>query len=446
MHKLLLFPLCIAGILVNPLFATEDTTPSLEINDNCQEMMNTENSPEPPAPQESAPLPTTPPVGQFQTPPEQTTFFFPEETAVFSIDQIYFLWKTKYLKTWTENGQTYARVIQMYTNNGTRTVSEGMGYGMLISAMCNDQITFDSLFRCVQKYCYAEGGNGLMPWAIDDNGVEDPASATDGDLDIAFALILASEYWPSNPVYRQTANAMIAAIKQYDTYIGSGGDSAFTWSGRMINPGSGWNQAGQNNFASSYFSPAHFQVFYTLTGDTSWLEVIENGWTALQGATQTHSGLMPDWFNQVTYGPAQNFPNDRNYAYDACRVPLRLIWWYVYCTPSRQQEIRNFIQKMLATFQAHPCSYTGGLTGGYDIFSGANLNDWDGQPQFNAPVATALALLQPDNFWFNDVLQPLNLAYLINMKDPGNWDSSPYYNTTLGLYCEILISTFLQMH
>lgn len=449
--------LCIGGSIVIhpliPLFAIGGVLAGLQVKKNIKELLKEEK-------EEVAPFippsrfkyhhansnPQAPIASHLPSAPSKPassdvigTTSISSSAPSFSLNQAYEQWKSKYLKIWSENGVDYARVIQMHTEYGARTVSEGMGYGMLLAVESEDRSTFDGLMHCVQKYCDPKnGGNGLMPWAINDWGVEDPGSATDGDLDITLALLNAYFIWGDQSYYT-CAKAMADKIMELDTYIGSGGiGTRYPWQGRMINPGNGWGTNGQYNFASSYFCPNHFRLFAIFMQDPRWNELTQNGWIALQGAADVNTGLVPDWFNQVTYGPAQNMPNDRNYGYDACRVPFRLIEWQPFTI--RRNEVTAFLLKMNATFQNSLCPSTGGLAGGYNIFNGQRLNDWDGQPQFNAPVAASLARLDPNSGWLNKTLQPLNYSYLTNMPGPGWWDSAPYYNSTLGLLCEMSIA------
>src|SRR6185437_4703139 len=64
-------------------------------------------------------------------------------------------------------------VPQLYGVNygGDVTVSEGIGYGMLLSAYANDSVTFNGLWRFYKKY---KDANGLMNWRIGINNLPTP--------------------------------------------------------------------------------------------------------------------------------------------------------------------------------------------------------------------------------------------------------------------------------
>src|SRR5579859_8067826 len=76
------------------------------------------------------------------------------------------------------------------------TVSEGIGYGMLIAVYMNDQDLFDNLWKYEQHWIDA---SGLMNWyiAADGGGLGPNGSgaATDADEDMAFGLVMADRQW-----------------------------------------------------------------------------------------------------------------------------------------------------------------------------------------------------------------------------------------------------------
>ena len=73
------------------------------------------------------------------------------------------------------------------------TASEGIGYGMILAAYMGDQPLFDALWRYEQLHLDAQG---LMDWDIGPTGqVSGMGGATDGDIDMAWALIMADRQW-----------------------------------------------------------------------------------------------------------------------------------------------------------------------------------------------------------------------------------------------------------
>ena len=135
-------------------------------------------------------------------------------------------WKAKYLVASRTPGQFYVRVDEEEEGKEPKkiSVSEGHGYGMLIVAFMagaepRAREFFDGLWRFARAHpsrinprlmaWMQVAGEGNAPDGGDD-------SATDGDLDIAHALLLADAQWGSGGAvnYREEARAVIAAIKQ----------------------------------------------------------------------------------------------------------------------------------------------------------------------------------------------------------------------------------------
>ena len=112
----------------------------------------------------------------------------------------YDAWKARFLKQGCGAGRYY---VATATQTGNLTVSEGHGYGMLITALMaghdpNAQLYFDGLFAYFRDHPTATHPH-LMSWYQDTACADAQGndSATDGDLDIAFALLLADKQWGS---------------------------------------------------------------------------------------------------------------------------------------------------------------------------------------------------------------------------------------------------------
>ena len=75
------------------------------------------------------------------------------------------------------------------------TVSEGIGYGMILAVYMGDQSLFDNLWKYEQSHL---DGSGLMNWEIGPDNLTTSGgsgAATDGDEDMAWALIMADRQW-----------------------------------------------------------------------------------------------------------------------------------------------------------------------------------------------------------------------------------------------------------
>jgi endoglucanase len=190
------------------------------------------------------------------------------------------------------------------------TVSEGIGYGMIImvymdNATNSTQAKFDKLWK---YYNSNLDKNGLMNWKIykfPDVGMNGQNSATDAELDVAFALLEAYKQW-GDQKYLNDAKSLVDKIVRYEVNSGSG----------FLKPGDGWDDK-QN---PSYYSTAAFTLFKNASS-YDWGKMIITAYTLLKKSRNTTTGLVPDWCSQD--GQAQD-----TFSYDAIRVPWRLAWAY----------------------------------------------------------------------------------------------------------------------
>ncbi|CAJ1190696.1 hypothetical protein CPEBRM1_ABPJDJAI_01254 [Companilactobacillus paralimentarius] len=150
----------------------------------------------------------------------------PQSTSNVSTTTIksrYLTWKKAYLK-----GSGQQRYVKTNTGSRAQTLSEAQGYGMLITVMAakqgfGNQKSFDQLTRYYLSHRISTN-NPLMSWRQNQKNSRmistkaEQTSATDGDLDIAYALILADEMWGSkgNLKYNQLADQLLSAIKEYE--------------------------------------------------------------------------------------------------------------------------------------------------------------------------------------------------------------------------------------
>src|SRR5690606_11701051 len=114
-----------------------------------------------------------------------------------AISEYYVEWKENFLRS--DGG--------VFSPEDNRVISEGMGYGMLLAASFGDKAAFDSMWGFVQNNMSC---SGLMSWIGDGGGCQ--GSATDGDADIAYALLLAGAQWGGN--YTSAGTTMIGAMNQ----------------------------------------------------------------------------------------------------------------------------------------------------------------------------------------------------------------------------------------
>ena len=247
-------------------------------------------------------------------------------------------WKAKYLVAGCEPGHFYVLDDEDAAANAgkrTITVSEGHGYGMLIVAfMAGHEPRAREVFDGLVRYNRAHPSRinpRLMAWnqitGCKNNPDGGDDSATDGDLDIAQALLLADAQWGSDGEidYRAAALALIAAIKQDEI-------NRTAWSVKLGD----WSGAGEKHFFGtrpSDFMGDHFRCFQAATGDADWARVTDTCYGVIAEMQARHSpatGLIPDFVMGLDKTPVPakarflEGAHDGHYSYNSCRVPFRL--------------------------------------------------------------------------------------------------------------------------
>jgi endo-1,4-beta-D-glucanase Y len=262
-----------------------------------------------------------------------------------AVKSAYETWKTATLSADGAGGFLRIRKPDSGTVVGS-TVSEGMGYGLLLSVYFGEQSVFDQLWKYTALYL---NDHGLMDWEIDPNGkVIGTGAATDGDEDIAFALLMADRQWGgqgslSSP-YIELAKSMIEAILKFEVD---------TTRNSMLIPGDAWGNVDVTNL--SYFAPAYFRVFGEVTGKTAeWNAVIDENYAILFRSLNAESGnllngLVPAWNNSagtpvVAYsGAPTHFQND------STRTPFRIGQDYCWFGESRAKQYLDKIASFYAS-------------------------------------------------------------------------------------------------
>jgi endo-1,4-beta-D-glucanase Y len=110
-----------------------------------------------------------------------------------NVTSFYNQWKKTYLKKNTCSDSYY--IWAENTGKNHECVSEGQGYGMIIVVLMSGydaaaQDIFDGLFRYCREHP-SKRSNNLMSWAQSKDCFKfEESSAADGDIDIAFSLLL----------------------------------------------------------------------------------------------------------------------------------------------------------------------------------------------------------------------------------------------------------------
>jgi endo-1,4-beta-D-glucanase Y len=219
-------------------------------------------------------------------------------------------WKSTYV---TSNGAGGNLRVQR-PDQGNDTVSEGIGYGMLLAVYMDDQSTFNGLWAYAKA---RRNTHGVMNWHYDSNGNQsgtDANGATDADEDMALALIFANKKWGGNN-YQSDATALCQAVLNYEVEAST----------NVLKPGDMWGGSTCTNI--SYYSPASYKVFASFTGNSAWNNVVNECYTVINAAKNQNTNLVPDWCTSSGGHTTQaSFDSNADNYYDAVRFPWRISW------------------------------------------------------------------------------------------------------------------------
>jgi endo-1,4-beta-D-glucanase Y len=314
-------------------------------------------------------------------------------------------------------------------------VSEGHGYGMVITAImagydAQARTVFDGMYAFFKKFPTTTHQH-LMGWTVDvAGGCKFPTgtsdSATDGDLDVAFSLLLAERQWPGNG-YLDGAKAVIADIQSGDqnatTHLTTLGD----WSTKTDPTYFGTRP--------SDFMLDHFRAFGTASGDAVWTSAVDATYgliSKVQTGFSPQTGLLPDFVSNTDTSPQPapaNFNEgitDPEYAYNSCRTPWRIATDYIV---SHDARAKSAIQLMNTWIMGQTGNDPSKIRDGYKLDGSPGSKQSGYSSAFASPFGVA-AMLSGNQAWLDAIWSGMgiNSGYYgdsITMLDmivmSGNW-------------------------
>jgi endo-1,4-beta-D-glucanase Y len=348
-------------------------------------------------------------------------------------ENFYTQWRARFVKTTPGKAENY---IWFEGKDGKQCVSEGQGYGMVIVALMagydsSAKNTFDNLYNYYKAHP-SNRGTHLMAWAQNIHGKDmDKTSATDGDMDIAYSLLLADKQWGSTGAinYLQQAKSMIADIMQYEINHNQ-------WS-VLISNGIEDESKDYNDTRSSDFMPANFKAFAYATKDNRWNKVIDKEYRLfhyMQDEYSPDAGLVPDFTVHINKKPQPARPHylesayDGYYNYNACRVPWRIATDYLL---SGDERSKVFVQKINRWIRETTNNNTYNLSAGYTLAGNDIRGRYFEALSFITPFAVSAMVDKSNRQWLNHVW---DYTMQFKMKD------FDYYDNTIKLLNMIIIS------
>ena len=334
-------------------------------------------------------------------------------------------------------------------------VSESQGYGMMMLAYmagCEDALQlgsqqwlfgcdklqdyFDAMLRTVIAFPSITGENNhLFTWELtgyprdgeNQTGYKETAagfktapftldtkggdSATDGDMDIIYALLLADKQWGSagSYNYKQIALDMLEDFWKYcvhqEYYTLLLGDWANTVDEKVL----------RDATRTSDFIMSHLKVYAAVDKAHDWQKVIDATYEVIKEIRDAeikkgrNNGLLPDFVVRskgkwaVPKAGVLEGDEDNAFAYNACRIPWRLGTDYLLFGDTRigDKSLAEYIIKPLDDFMR---TYTkGDMEKMGPLFLSGKPMDWDDAETFAPELLVTAAGNGYDQDWVNQV-------------------------------------------
>ena len=291
------------------------------------------------------------------------------------------------------------------------TVSEGIGYGMLImvymdNAANDTKDEFDKLWAYYKKW---RNNNGVMNWKINGfSSVAEYSGATDAELDAALALLMAYKQWGVES-YQQDAKSLINTIWEHEV------SSTF-----YLKPGDAWND--RKN--PSYFSTAALELFKKVDSH-DWSKVIAKAYELMTAAADKTTGLVPDWCDESGGALGTHF------SWDAVRTPWRMAWaWAWHGHADAQARSSAMVKWIMEKTDNDPSK----IVQGYDLNGNENPSSFPYKVGFTGAFTCAGMVDSAYQQWVN------NGYLLTNSQDAAD----NYYQRTLVVMYLLLLSGNMQ--
>ncbi len=293
----------------------------------------------------------------------------------------------------------------------------------------NAKKIFDGMWKFRKNYP-SKGSNGwLMDWAIGQGEVATGgSSATDGDIDIAYALLLANAQWGGSPegetsTYAELAGSVLTEIKnrnissKFRTQLGD------------------WSTSEEDTRPSDWI-PDHFRSFAKAQQASSsvWNQVSDTVYSMIGAITSGYSsktGMMPDFVTGTQVKPDENAgstgeKNPKMYGWNSCRYPWRITTDYaMWRTASAKNAVVKLTDYITATYPEPSNIYSGP----YNISTGATSQK-NTENGFSAPFIAGAIVDEKYQSYLDK-----GWAYLQTTHDEGD-----AYNAAIKLMSMMVIS------
>jgi endoglucanase len=234
------------------------------------------------------------------------------------------------------------RVIRR--DQGGDTVSEGQGYAMLLAVAVGNERDFNLAWQWDKANLQLS--NHLSSYHWQDGTVTGKDPATDADLDMAWALVLAAKRF-DQPSDRSAGLQIASAILANET-VNAGGHLEL-----VAGP---WARSVPYAVDPSYLAPEAMAALAKASGDSRWTALARDSDLLLLSLSKGPGALElpPDWADlqvngQITPTGAPDTKTAPSFGLDAQRVP---VWWAAACS-TKQRAIAAAMWPILQEARGH---------------------------------------------------------------------------------------------
>ncbi len=361
--------------------------------------------------------------------------------------RLYEEWKNKYVK---QNPYNKSQYYVWYSDGDwfkdgdnddkiAITVSEAHGYGMLIMAIMagadkEAKTYFDGMYRYFRAHP-SSINKDLMAWrqgvkegkVVDISGVD---SATDGDMDIAYALLLAHKQWGSKGKinYLLEGKKIINAIMKEEV-------NQTNWNLKVGD----WASSGAYTTLTrtSDYMMQHLKAFKKASKDNRWDKVINKTYQIINYTFKKYSantGLLPDFLvmEQGNFIPPKGTvlesDADGYMGYNGCRTSWRIATDYIMTGDNRA---KSQLDKLNVWIRQKTNNQPENIRAGYKL-DGTLMDGRDYEDMsFSAPFMVSAMVKQTNQKWLND-LWDYNVAF--------HTEDNYYFGNTIRVLNAIVVS------
>jgi endoglucanase len=362
-----------------------------------------------------------------------------------TVSRFYDIWKSRYLiqnPTASDQYYVYYNLEGQAAAPNSVSTSESHGHGMLLTAYLagydpNARDYFDGLFRFYKAHP-SSNNPLLMAWKqvkdasgniVDSEGSD---SATDGDMDIAFALLLAHNQWGSRgPIkYLIEAQKMIPAILKDEVDQ----RNWFLKLGDWVNPDTPKYYGATR---PSDFMTEHLKAFQITTDEPKWGWVVDKTYAITRQLFNDFSpktGLLPDFAvkRNSDFAPAPpnllEGPYDGDYYMNACRTTWRIPLDYLMTGDRRAfaefTQLNNWIKNKTGSDPSK-------IRAGYYLNGNDLPTPFKNHLAFVSPFAVSAMIHAGNQEWLNKLWTQMENA---------SFDDNDYFGNTIRLLCMLVAS------